>query len=154
MSFNQIKEMNRNLCQDFCDLAGKKGNYALAWIYAILLDIIIPIALFFVGLTTALGGILLGMIIPALGGVLLGVVGIVVFLIIIGAYIIISFLEFREIGGFIIIPLFMFGASIVIGVIPILGLIAFLLSIVPWNIVAIVVHMFVYDRLSLGKKGG
>jgi hypothetical protein len=149
MVFKKVKEINRGLCKDFCDIAGKSGDYGKAWIFAILLDIMVPIASFFVGITFFIGGVISG-IIPAIGGILLGIVGIIVFLIIIAAYLILSYMEFREIGGLILLPIGMMGIVIVLSMVPLVNIIAFIMSLIPWNIVAVFVHMLSYNKL--GKK--
>lgn len=94
----------------------------------------------------------MSIIIPAIGGILLGVVGIVVFLIIVAAYLILSYMEFLEIGGLVILPMGMIGIIIVLSMIPLVNLIAFILSLIPWNIVAVFIHMLSYNKLGAGKK--
>lgn len=140
MSLANIKKVNRGLCQDFCDLAGKSGNLQKAWIYAILLDVVIPICLFLVGITISIGAFLLELLIPYIGGTVVGVVAIVVFLIAIGAIILVMFLLFREIGIFVIIPIGMDAVAIVLSVIPILNIIAFFMFLIPWSIISVVAH--------------
>jgi len=144
MSLGKIKDIQRELCKDFCDLAGRDGNYWKVWIIAIVLDIIIPIGLFFIGIGATLLGFLLDLFLPALGGLLAGGIGLILFLITLGVVIVLLFLEFREIGGFVLIPIGAHAMIIILGIIPFLGLIAFLLSLILWNVVAVLAHIFVY----------
>lgn len=151
MSLTNIKKINRDLCKDFCDLTGKSGNYTMSWIYAIALDVVIPVILFLVGIGSTLIGIVLGIIIPAIGGILVGGVAIVIFLIAIGVMIFVSFLLFREIGLFIFIPIGANALIIVLGLIPIINILSFLLMLFPWNVIAVVLHMILYGNFKLGK---
>lgn len=146
MSFLRIKDIQRDLCKDFCDLSGKTGNYTKAWIIAIVLDIIIPIGLFFIGIGATLLGFLLEFFLPMLGGWIAGGIGLVLFLITLGAVIVLMFLEFREIGLFVLIPIGANGIIIILGIIPFLGIIAFILSLVLWNVVAVLSHIVIYKE--------
>lgn len=135
--------MNEKLCGEFCDLAGKSRNYRKALLQAAFLDIVIPAVLFFVGLGVGLFFILLESSSPGFG-VLVGFAGIIVFLVCAGAWFVLTFLLFREIGIFILIPIGMIILIILLGAIPLINILAFGLSLVPWNIVAALAHMFVY----------
>lgn len=151
MSVSNIKKINRDLCKDFCDLTGKTGNYTMAWVYAIVLDIVIPFIFFLVGIGSTLIGIVLGIIIPAIGGIVVGAIAIVIFLIALGAMILVSFLLFREIGLFILIPIGANALILILGLIPIINILSFVLMLFPWNIIAVVLHMVLYGNLKLGK---
>jgi hypothetical protein len=141
------RDLNRNVCGDFCDAAGKDNNYNKAFGVALALDIVVPIIVFLLVLGLG-GGILLQSILDlsdvwlvalALGGLVLGValLGIVIFL---------TFVLFREIGLFGLIPT---AITIGLSVIPILNLLSFVASLVPWNIMAIVLHILIYGNLEL-----
>ena len=144
MGFKIVKDVNRDLCKDFCDVAGDSGRYTFSWVHAILLDIVIPIGLFLVGITTSVIGVILEVLFSPLGIIVSGIAGLIILLVTIGAIVVITFLEFREIGIFILIPIVMTGIIIITGFIPIINIGSFLMSLVPWNIVAVVAHMFIY----------
>ena len=152
MVFEKLKDINRGLCKDSCDNAGYTGNYSFALTYAILIDIIFPIAFFFIGITFSLVGFLASLVIPGVGGVLLGIVGIIIFLITIGIVIIVGYLLYKEIGVLILIPIAALGTMIILSVIPVTGFIAFGISLVPWSIVAVLIHYIAYRDIGLSKK--
>ncbi len=146
MVLKRIRKTNKDLCGDFCDLAGKSRNHTSAWILAFILDIIIPIALIAVGISLTIVGFLLFFAFSIFGLLIVGIVGVIVLLITIVAIIIVSYLLFRQIGIFIIIPIGMTIFIILLGLIPFMGIITFILSLVMWNVVAVLTHWYVYRK--------
>jgi len=151
MADNVLKDVNRNLCQDFCDLAGRDDAYSQAWFFAILLDIVIPIASLILGLTFAFTSALFILLTMGLG--ILAVIPAAIMLSLMTIFIILAiiFLLIRQIGIFVGIPIVMeFGISL-LAQIPEIGFIFSALQLVPWYLIAVFVHLVVYR--GFGKDG-
>lgn len=152
MVFEKINDINRNLCKDFCDLAHDKENYTMAWVLAIVLDIIVPIALFIIGISITLIGLIMSIVFPVMSGVLLGVTGIVILLIIIAAILLIAFIMFRELGFYGLIGIGVYSLILFLSIFPILNIAALVLSLVPWNIVAVLLYTIGHKGVKIGKE--
>lgn len=142
----RIKDINRNACQDFCDLAGRDHKYGKSWMYALLLDIVIPIASLIIGITLFFASVIFIIFTAGLGlFVVIPVLGIIYIIHIIVTLVLILLLA-REIGLFVGIGFF---AEIIVSILtalPEVGIIFTPLNFVPWYVVSVFVHVLCYNK--------
>ena len=143
-----LKDINRKVCQDFCDHAGRDDDYAQAWTYGILLDIVIPIISLVSGLVIGFGTVIATIITLRLGLFVIIPLLIIFHLIYLIIVLLIIYLLAREIGIFILIPLVMELAITILSSISDVGWVFMPLAFVPWYLIAILAHMICYRGLT------
>lgn len=144
-----VKNINRELCKEFCDRSGIDGEYRKDFIYAATIDIVFFIGIFAFGLSAGITELILGGFAPLLVGLLRGTVGFIVFLIVCAFLSVVFYLLFVEIGFFLFIPIFARIFLIFMAFFPMIGsFISLIIGIIPWSLIAVILHMAFYDRFG------
>lgn len=142
---DQMRAVNDAFCPNktLCDRVSKTHNYRNALIYAALIDYLIPIIVFIVGIATSVimsvSVFPISIIVYFVLGTFSIILGIAVFI----ANLICLILLFREIGVLGVLPLVAWGIGIVL-LLTIIGIpLALFVFFVPWAVIAVAIHYYI-----------
>ena len=143
----KILDLNDSICKNWCNETGRTKSYTLAFVYAAIIDIVIPIMLFFVGLPLLAVGFGMEGLFPD-SIIISGYIGLIILIATFIGIVVLWIFLVKEIGIFGIFPIAMAIIVILIGLVPGIFFVARVLSFVPWHIVAVLLHWLLYIKLK------